>query len=107
MMADFETKQFDTRNALKATLKQNDTPVDLTDCDVFFKMYQNSEEIINREIIIDDAVNGVVWVVFNEDELEPGLHKGEFVVEWPDGKKETFPNDGYLEIIIRENLGRK
>lgn len=37
-MADFETKQFDTRNALEATLQQDGQSVDLTDCDVDFVM---------------------------------------------------------------------
>ena len=100
-MADFRTKQGDTRNALKATLHQNGKMVDLADCEVVFVMTRRGKEIINREVTIADAPNGKVRVVFEEKELKStGLHKGTFRVEWSDGQRESFPNSGYIQILI-------
>ena len=104
-MADFVTKQGDTRNALKATLKQNDLIINLTDCSVAFVMQKNGQIIINREASINDAANGIVWIVFNSNELNTiGLHKAEFVVTYQDGKEERCPNQGYFYIEIIKNL---
>ena len=104
-MADFKTKQGDTRNALKATLKQDGQVVKLTDCSVAFVMQKSGEVVINRDVIINDPTSGVVWVVFDHKELDSiGLHKAEFVVTFPGGKEERFPNDGYLSIEVIKNL---
>lgn len=104
-MADFETKQLDTRNALKATLKQDGAVINLTGCNCSFSMSKNGKETINREINIIDPTNGVVLVTFSKEELQiAGSYKGEFIVTWSDGKAETIPNNDYLDILIRKNL---
>lgn len=70
-----------------------------------FRHEKNGREIINRGITINDQVNGIAWVVFREEELQTaGLFKAEFVVTWPDGQQESFPNDDYLEVLIRKNI---
>ena len=105
-MLDFVTKQKDTRNALKAILKEDGEAVDLTGCNVKFVMKWGNETAIDRSATINDASVGEVWVVFTEDELDnPGRWKGEFIVTFAGGKKETYPNQDSLEIKILSNLG--
>lgn len=105
-MSDFITKQLDTRNALKAILKEDGTAIDLTNCTVNFILKRGSSTIIDRTVTINDAASGEVWVVFSKDELDnPGRWQGEFVVTFDDGSKETFPNQGYLEVKIKDNIG--
>jgi hypothetical protein len=60
---------------------------------------------INRGIHIEDAEGGEVWVVWNFGETDTaGTFLAEIVVEYPDGKRETFPHDGYINIQIMENI---
>ncbi|MBT2215828.1 hypothetical protein KK120_08700 [Virgibacillus dakarensis] len=34
----------------------------------------------------------------------PGIYHYEFIVRYPDGRKETFPNDGYLKLSIKNEV---
>ena len=45
-------------------------------------------------------------MVFTAEELASGgLHKAEFEAAFPDGRKETYPNDDYLRIHVIDDLG--
>lgn len=105
----FQIKQNDTKVNLKATLSNESGPVDLTGCTVRFLMlgYGKSELKINRETtLIQDAANGIVWFVFETgDTAEAGHYKAEFEVSFPDGRKETFPSNGFITIEIKSDLG--
>lgn len=108
MSPTFITKRGDTRTAIKATLKDaTGQPVDLTGCQVKFIMSkQNGGAKINRDALVQDAANGVVWFVFEANEVdEIGTFKGEFEVTYGDGRVETFPNDGYIIVQINPDLG--
>ena len=99
----WETKQGDTRNALKATL----TPVEgsLTDVDeVYFRMADKRyNNVIFRTVNIMDLPD--VTVVFTEGEVEiPGSYYGEYKLVYDDGKIETVPKKGYIRITIHPNL---
>lgn len=100
-------KSGDTRTAIKATLKNpSGNPVDLTDATVTFVMLKVSANVlINRPAEIVDAVNGRVNFVFTNGETDIlGGVKAEFIVDYPDGSTETFPNSGYISIIFEQTL---
>lgn len=98
-------KQYDTKTAMRATLKAQGNPVDLTNAiEVRFIMAQVNTIIINKTINITDAVNGKVWFPFEEVETsKTGSFKGEFVVIFDDSRVETFPNTGAIQIIISDS----
>jgi transcriptional/translational regulatory protein YebC/TACO1 len=105
-MADLTLKQNDTRGAIKATLSNESGPVDLTGATVRFLMSKVGKLKVNKQAIIQDAINGSVLVVFERvDTDESGLYQGEFEVTYSDSSVETFPNDGYVLIEIKPDLG--
>ena len=109
MSYDITLKRGDTRHAIKAILKDNDgDPVDLTGCEVKFIMAPlGRPAAIDREVHVQDAGAGEVWVVWVPGDTDiSGIYRAEFKVTYLDGRKETFPNDGYIGINIMNDLGR-
>ena len=107
-MYDVTLKRGDTRHAIRAVLKDADgDPVNLTDCQVKFKMAPlNGPAIITRAAHIENADAGEVWVVWVPGETDTsGIYRAEFQVVYLDGRKETFPNSGYISINIIRDLG--
>ncbi len=105
---DITIKRGDTRNCIKAILKNaSGAPVDLTDCSVSFHMAPlNRPPTIDREAHIEDAENGEVWMVWVPGETDSaGVYRAEFEVIYKDGRRETFPNANYISIRILEDLG--
>jgi hypothetical protein len=99
-------KRGDTKVNIKATLSNESGPVNLTDCQVRFLMSNRKTIVIDREAIVNDAINGLVWFVFEqEDTVAAGTFQAEFEVTFPDERKETFPNSGYILINIQSDLG--
>lgn len=99
-------KRNDTKVNLKATLSNESGPVDLTDCQVRFVMSTRKVIKVDKQALIQDGANGLVWVVFeSEDTNEAGTFQAEFEVTFPDERKETFPNAGYILINIQSDLG--
>lgn len=99
-------KRNDTKVNLKATLSNESGLVDLTGCTVRFLMSKRKTIKIDKPAIIQDAVNGIVWFVFEQgDTSEIGTYQAEFEVIFPDERVETFPNAGYILINIQSNLG--
>lgn len=99
-------KAGDTRTAIKATLKNpSGNAVDLTDSTVTFVMEQKGVILINRPAEIVDALSGRVNFVFVNGETDIlGGVKAEFIVDYPDGSTETFPNSGYISIRFEQSL---
>ena len=107
-MYDVTLKRGDTRHAIRAVLKDaTGSPVDLTDCSVSFHMAPLLRPVtISRAAHIENADAGEVWVVWVPGETDvSGIYQAEFKVTWPDGRKETFPNSGYISINIIRDLG--
>jgi hypothetical protein len=101
----FQTKQFNTRNALKAKLLEaNGTPVDLTGATVRFYMQSSNGVVVNRAMQVGE--NGEVLFVFESDEVaQAGLFNAEIIVTYGDNRKEIYPNDGYIRVYIEESIG--
>jgi hypothetical protein len=107
-MYDITIKRGDTRHAIKAVLKDaSGAPVDLTGCSVNFHMAPlNRPAVISRAAHIEDAGNGEVWMVWAPGETDAaGFYQAEFEVTYQDGKRETFPNNGYISLLIQNDLG--
>ena len=107
MSYDVTLKRGDTRHALKAILKDSSgSPVDLTGCAVSFYMAPlGRPPTISRQVDVHDAEGGEVWVVFAPGETDiSGVYRAEFRVTYGDGRRETFPNDGYISIQILSDL---
>lgn len=110
MSYDVTIKRGDTRHAIRAVLKNTQgTPVNLSGCSVSFHMAPlGRPPTISRQVDIHDAEGGEVWVVFAPGETDiSGVYRAEFRVAYGDGRKETFPNDGYLSIQILGNLSKE
>jgi hypothetical protein len=104
---DITLKRGDTRHAIKAVLKDTDgNPVNLEGCTVAFRMAALGQpSVIDRAAHIQDPVAGEVWVVLAAEEVQtPGIYRAELQVVYGDGRKETFPNTGYLSIQILKTL---
>jgi hypothetical protein len=49
---------------------------------------------------------GEVWMVWAPGETDAaGFYQAEFEVTYQDGKRETFPNNGYISLLIQNDLG--
>jgi hypothetical protein len=110
MSYDATIKSGDTRHALKAILKDiSGNPVDLTDCRVEFRMaVPGQPAVIDRVAHVQDVTAGEVWVVWAPGETDKsGIYRAEFQVTYSDGRKETFPNNGYLSIQILSSLSKE
>lgn len=94
-------KQNDNGIGLRATLSNNSGFVNLTGTEVFFFVgnFQIPATIV-------DAAAGEVQVVFESTHTaKPGSMNGEFEVRYSDGRKETFPNEGYVRVDIAKGIG--
>ena len=107
MSYDVTIKRGDTRHAIRAVLKNTQgTPVNLSGCSVSFHMAPLGRfATVSRAVDIHDALAGEVWVVFAPGETDiSGVYRAEFQVTYGDGRRETFPNDGYINIQILSDL---
>lgn len=99
-------KRNDTKDNLKATLSNDKGPVDLTGSTVNFIMAKHGVVKTKRQADIQDAINGIVWFVFDDvDTDKTGEYQAEFEVTFSDGRIETFPSDDYITINIIDDLG--
>ena len=105
---DVTIKRGDTRNCIKAILKDaSGDPVNLAGCSVKFHMaLLRQPAIVSRAVHIEDAEAGEVWVVWVPGETDStGIYRAEFEVMYQDGRRETFPNKGYISLLIQDDLG--
>lgn len=110
-MADFIVKQDDRREPIERTLKGSDgVAVNLTGSTVRFLMRGpvpgSSTLKVNTGATIVDAPTGKVrysWAAGDTD--TQGLFEAEFEVTFGDGTRQTFPNDGFISVLVAEDLG--
>lgn len=103
-MDTFTIKQNDTRPLLtRQLLDENGDAVDLTTADeVVFHM---RGVITDGVCTIDDAAGGEVSYEWQTgDTATVGEYEGEFEVHWTDGGIQTFPNPGYLQISVGDDV---
>ena len=95
-------KQGDTRNAIHATILKDEVAVNLTGSSVTIHI---SGIDIQGLCSYLDAVNGEIFYPLEKSVTDvSGLYTYEFVVKYPDGREETFPNDDYLRMHIMKEV---
>lgn len=103
----FYIKQGDTKPDLVVELRRKDgTQPDLATATVNFRMRPRRGGITISKVAQKDADLGrarVQWVAGDTD--IPGSHLAEFEVVQAGGATETFPNNGYLDVQIEEEIG--
>lgn len=105
-MADFNLKQGDLEPAVQISLVDSaGVPVDVTTAtSVRFRMGETLTrvELFSRDATIDDPLLGQLTYVWQTgDTATAGVFYGEFVVEWPGDRPQTYPADGYLTITVQ------
>jgi len=104
----FRIKTNDTSPKLAVTLEDaNSVPVNISGANVRFHMkaFGATSLKIDAPMTITNATGGIVqysWVA--TDTNTAGTYYGEVEVTYSDSTVETFPNNGYFTIIIKEDL---
>ncbi|ADU30370.1 hypothetical protein [Evansella cellulosilytica] len=104
---EYRTKQNDTKNAMKVRFynKENE-PLNLENLDVQFIMVKSFRKEPKVKRTIDTKENNIAYVVWEVgDTDEVGLFRAEFKVTYADGRRETYPNQGYINVHIESEVG--
>ena len=104
----FRIKTNDTSPKLAVTLQDaNSVPVNISGATVRFHMKAFGATSLKTDapMTITNATGGIVqysWVA--ADTNLAGTYYGEVEVTYSDSTIETFPNNGYFTIIVKEDL---
>jgi hypothetical protein len=108
-MSAYRIKRHDLLPVVQGTCSDANGPVDLTNAtSVVFNLtlVGGSTPKVNRATAaFVDKPNGVVsysWAGTDTD--TSGSYNGEFEVGWPSSKPETFPNRGYINVVVYDDL---
>lgn len=100
----FNIKQNDTSPSLSATLLDGSSnAIDLTDATVRFHMKAagSSSVAVDGAAVIVEAAEGTVRYEWMDGDTETtGSYQAEFEVTYVNGTIETFPNDGYITVLV-------
>ncbi len=109
MAATFYIKQNDTAPTIEAALTDsNGRRRDMTTAsNVLFHMKDENGNILIDGGVgnVQNASKGIVayeWQAGNT--ANTGIHSAEFQIEYSNGQIETFPNTGYIKVIIKDEL---
>ena len=105
----FYIKQNDTRPELDVFLRDDkDRPINITGATVKFNMRassDNSVKIDNGSVTTGSSTAGRGKYSFTTSYTDTaGNFDGEFEVTFVGGHVETFPNDGYIKVIITDDV---
>jgi len=103
----FNLKQNDTEPSIQGLLLTEDgEPVDVSLATVRFHMRDATGTVVIDEAatIINGAAGIVEYAWTASDTQTAGIFEAEFEVTYEDGGIETFPNVGYEEIIITDDI---
>jgi hypothetical protein len=111
----FSIKQNDTRPLFVVVLKDDfgepgEAPVNLTTAGgtAFFNMRAanaGAVKITRGTALVTNAAAGEVTYSWTAtDTNTPGAFEAELEVQWTGGKVETFPNDGYWDVTVTDDI---
>lgn len=103
----FYIKQNDSLPTLQYRMLEADgSPVNLGETEVEFRMGSVPHEpiLVGVAEVIDEDTGLVEYTWEAGDTGNAGRFKGEFIITYPDGKRVSFPNHGYLDIRIESEL---
>ena len=102
----FTLKVGDTAPSLEAILRDSTgDPVDLSDATVDFNVRRprgGDTEFTGPASVVDGPGGHVEYSWADGDTDVEGRYRAEFVVTYPDNSVETFPNDGFHDIVITQ-----
>ena len=110
-MADptFYIKQNDTRPELDIFLRDDkDRSINITGSSVKFSMRNASTNVVKISLAAVTTVSStsgrVKYSFTSSDTDTAGNFDGEFQVTFVGGQVETFPNDGYIKVIVTDDV---
>lgn len=109
----YTIKQGDTAPALEATLlNENNDPAELDLAnEVTFQLRGENISITddttgNVSILSED--NGDVQYVWEDGQTDvAGFYQAEFIVEYTNGRVQSFPNDDFINVRIEEDINNR
>lgn len=109
MAASFYIKQNDTAPSIEVALKNSNGRVKSMENAASVKFHMNDENnnplVENGTGTIINAAKGIVAYEWQTgDTSSVGVHSAEFQIEYTNGQIETFPNTGYIKVIIKDEL---
>jgi len=107
MDADYELKRGDTSPPLQTTLTVNGSPQNLSNADtvtVTMKPLGGGEAVSGTAQVVS-ASDGVVAYHWNDGDTDSvGLYFAEWVVTYGNGREQSFPNDEFDLLYIKDDL---
>lgn len=107
-MADFTLKAGDLEPGIELTLVDTSgAAVDVIGASsVKFRFATSAGvELFVRNCELTDVVNGVVSYLWQAGDTDVvGSYYGEFVIEWPGARDQTYPPSGYILVAIEKKL---
>lgn len=102
-------KQEETYPYIEAVLKQNGTPINLTEVKKVYFIAQESEGVatIKGTCTFPEPTTGkVVYEQKTSDVAVAGEYNCEWLIEWNNGKVTRVPNEGYAAMVIKPVLAK-
>ena len=106
----FYIKQNDTASFLTRDLKDAfGAPVNVTGATVVFSMRVKPAGTVKVNAQACNLVTAGIgrvryeWVAANTDTADE--YEGEFQVTYANGKIQSFPNDGYIPVVVTDDIG--
>lgn len=106
----FQIKRGDTAPTFRAQCLDDTTPVNLTTATSarLLMKSQNGDLIVAAPVTIEDQNTNPgwvhrAWVAGDTDTAD--AYRGEVEVTWSDGTVQTFPANGYVTILVLNDLG--
>ena len=109
MAATFFIKQNDTAPSIEAALTDsNGRRRDMSQASTvrFHMKDENGNILVENGVgtIINPTKGIIAYEWQTGDTANAGTHDAEFEVEYNNGQIETFPNTGYIKVIIKDEL---